>query len=324
MSETYVNSAYTVAEMDEAIGAVAGISNNKFDKSSVAQAFGTATDKVVSQKVVTDSILYPGEETSLTWYRKSVNPSPDGKIYADNYADSTIRLLNVDGNTTQGPDITNKMVTISVDSGYKYACVLYKDVSGVKNITSYSDWKYYTEPTNWFANGEYKYLLIMLAKTDNSEILTTESSAIHIETFDSVKGQAANTVKYIAQSLTTGQQKLARDNIMAMPGKILGKYENKILSFVKSDSFHLISNGITNVELFIGETSKFSKTSVMFLSFSLSFNGFIYLSGITYNDEVFHYNYAFQSGDTYGWIKFTDGYGIVDIFGNTEVTLTNG
>lgn len=323
MSETYVNSAYTVAEMDEAIGAVAGISNNKFDKSSVAQAFGTATDKVVSQKVVTDSILYPGEETSLTWYRKSYTIYPDGKIYADGYLDSTIRLANVNSNLVQGPDITNKMVTISVDSGYKYACVLYKESSGVKQVTSRSDWKYYTEPTTWFADGDYKYLLISLGKIDDSEILTTESSAIHIETFDSVKGQAANTVKYIAQSLTTGQQKLARDNIMAMPGKILGKYENKNVSFSKTDSFHLISNDFTNVELFIGETSKFSKTSVMFLSFSLS-NQIIYLSGITANNEVFHYNYAFQSGGTYGWIKFTDGYGLVDIFGNTEVTLTNG
>jgi lysophospholipase L1-like esterase len=130
------------------------------------------------------------KEISFSWYRKSLQFNNDGGI-AKELTDSIIRLMNIENiGTTDNINITDKPVRISVAVGYKYACALYRRDSTVDNSPIFvlkggtAAWKYYTSPTTWFADGEYQYLVIMIAKEDNSEITLSETNAIKIETID--------------------------------------------------------------------------------------------------------------------------------------------
>lgn len=138
------------------------------------------------------------EEIIVEWYRKQTYFSTtDNMVYPDFVTDSTTRLLNVEAtNTTDDLIVTNKTIKISVVNGFKYACALYKH--GVSSETHLflrnpnTEWTYYTEPTTWTADGDYNCLLIMLAKTDNTEVTLNDSNAITIE---EVLGGTNNGVK---------------------------------------------------------------------------------------------------------------------------------
>lgn len=174
----------------------------------VVQTAGNSKEKVMSQKAVTANLNFQeSEEITLDWYRKSIVVYDSGS--ADYLTDSTIRLLNIETTgTTSDFDITNKTVCISVADGYKYACALYRHRATAEayHVIELKDgqaaWKYYTEPTTWVADGNYKYLVIMLAKTDNSEILLTEASAIKIEEVDGATNGVKTRIKQLEDTVS--------------------------------------------------------------------------------------------------------------------------
>lgn len=167
------------------------------------------------------------EEIPLEWYRKGVVFEGGNISYPNNITDSTSRLLNIEETSTENDfDITGKTVRVSVDNGYKYACILYKhgateESYGTLIVKDYTDWKYYTESTTWVADGDYKYLLIMLVKTDNSEILLTDSNAIKIENV--VEG-VSNGVKERIELLN--ENKVDKSNL----AQTLGNGTDKVMS----------------------------------------------------------------------------------------------
>lgn len=127
-------------------------------------------------------------EISFTWYRKSMQFDTDGVGKANTLTDSTIRLLNFEEiGTADNIVITDKHVRVSVAVGYKYACALCmretRQNGPVFVLKGGVDaWKYYTAPTTWTADGEYRFLVIMIAKEDGkSEIALSEANVIKIE-----------------------------------------------------------------------------------------------------------------------------------------------
>lgn len=180
---------YTEQTLTEEQQAQARENIGAFAKSDVFQTTGNSETAVMSQKAVSDNLNFWGYEITLEWYRKTVAFNSDGSAIPENdIVDNITRLLNRDvASADNFFDISGKTITVSVANGYKYACALYRTGRTAETITHLTPhpstpWKYYTEPTTWNAvDDEYKYLVIMLAKADNSEILPEEASAITIK-----------------------------------------------------------------------------------------------------------------------------------------------
>lgn len=174
-------------------------------KSAIVNEVGDSEKLVMSQKATGDFVnknlnFQNNKVIQSNWYRKTVY-FYEGIATPEYFSDSTTRLLNRTGTQTDNYlDITGRKVTISVEAGYRYACSLYRNGSLAETyhhvvLKDADAWKYYTEATTWEADGDYKYLLIMLAKTDNSDITLEDSEAIKIEEVIDIRNDVKDLIE---------------------------------------------------------------------------------------------------------------------------------
>lgn len=186
------------------------------------------------------------EEITLEWSRKLAIWS-ENECYPYNITDSETRLLNLNTTTENEFNFENKVISISVDSGYKYACVPYrhgKTEDTYANLVKPSDmaWQYYTEPTIWVADGTYNYLMIMLAKTDNSEITLAESNAITVENVNDVSNGVKERIEELQKNYVLLTLPFANFAIDVPVYKENGQYR---AGFKPQDNFIKKTNGVT-------------------------------------------------------------------------------
>ena len=170
---------------------------------SIVQTTGTSEDKVMSQKAVTDNLNFQNTEMQIEWYNRTLYYNDDGSAYIENFSDSTIRLLSTTSPQSNLYDVTGKTIQISIDDDYAYACALCKTLSTTAiKLNPQMEWQYYTEPTTWVADGDYKYLIVMIKKIDNSDILLTEASAIKIEEVDGATNEVKERILQLQEEVT--------------------------------------------------------------------------------------------------------------------------
>ncbi len=186
------------------------------------------------------------EEITLEWSRKLAIWNGN-ECYPYNITDSETRLLNLNTTTENEFNFENKVIRISINRGYKYACVPYRHgatEATYENLVKPSDmaWQFYTEPTTWVADGTYNYLMIMLAKTDNSEITLAESNAITVENVIDVSNDVKERIEELQKNYVLLTLPFANFSIDVPVYKENGQYR---AGFKPQDNFIKKTNGVT-------------------------------------------------------------------------------